>query len=80
MAVKRWLKSLMFRGQLLSTIGELEVPGHPWGSVKIKVHKLSDENVGLELSMRHGLSWTIVPVTLAQDEAAQLAQLLQAQE
>ncbi len=74
-------KASMFGARIRRTVGEIGVRKGALVRMKLKVHALevpstSEPRVGLELTTSAVLSYSMTPISLSQDEARELCQLL----
>ncbi|MCI0363217.1 MAG: hypothetical protein L0219_05000 [Phycisphaerales bacterium] len=74
-------KGAMFGAKIERTVGQVACNGVKFGSMSLKVHKLSgspERVIGIEMVAKTFASYDMMPMTLLASEAKKLATLLEA--
>ena len=75
------LKGAMFGARIERTLGQVDCSGVNFGSMVLKVHKLSgggqEKSIGIEMVAKTFASYEMMPMTLSPVEAKKLATLLE---
>jgi hypothetical protein len=73
------VRNAMFGGKVKKTYGEILLRKQLGSTGKLKVHSVETKEggkVGIELSQKGFLSFSVIPITLGKPEALQLIQML----
>ncbi len=69
-------KGAMFGSRITQTVGQVDGVGKNLMNNSLKIHKLDNKTIGIEIVSKSILSYQMTPVTLTKKDAKKLSEIL----